>query len=42
MPSSDPSAKNASGLTPQETKSLKERQMEEWEKPIIQTMKDVW
>lgn len=41
MPSSDPQAKNASGLTPTETKALKERSPEEHEKPIIQSIKEV-
>ncbi|GJE89617.1 nuclear transport factor 2 family protein [Phanerochaete sordida] len=42
MPSSDPNAKNASGLTPHETKSLSERQPEDWEKPIVQSMKELY
>ena len=41
MPSSDPEARNASGLTPAETKSLKERSVESHESKIIQSIKEV-
>ena len=41
MPSSDPEAKNASGLTPTQTKALNERNLEEHERAIIQSIKEV-
>ena len=41
MPSSDPEAKNASGLTPTQTKALNERDPEEHERAIIQSIKEV-
>lgn len=42
MPSNDPQAKNASGLTPNETKSLKERGAEPHEEKIIQGIKELY
>lgn len=42
MPLNDPNAKNASGLTPTESKNLKERAVELHEQPIIQGIKEVW
>ena len=41
MPSSNPEAKNACGLTPAESKSLKERVPEAHEQPIVQAIKEV-
>ena len=41
MPSNDPNAPNASGLTPNETKALKERHAEAHESQIIQSLKEV-
>lgn len=41
MPSSDPNAQNASGLTPNESKGLKERQAEAHESQVIQSIKEV-
>lgn len=35
MPSNDPNAKNAAGLTPSETKGLRERQPEAHEEKIL-------
>ncbi|EPQ60285.1 hypothetical protein GLOTRDRAFT_30198 [Gloeophyllum trabeum ATCC 11539] len=42
MPSSDPNAKNAAGLTPTESRSLSERQPEEHEKPILQAIRELY
>lgn len=41
MPSNNPEALNVSGLTPDESKNLKERQAEPYEEKIIQCMKEV-
>lgn len=41
MPSNDPNATNASGLTPSETKALGERQSESHESQIIESIKEV-
>lgn len=41
MPTSDPEVKNASGLTPTQTKALKERNPEDHERSIIQSIKEV-
>lgn len=41
MPSNDPNAKNASGLTPSETKGLRERQPEASEEKILEGIKEV-
>ena len=41
MPSNNPMALNASGLTPADTKNLKERQPEPHEENIIQSIKEV-
>lgn len=41
MPSNNPEARNASGLTPSETKNLKTRQAEPHEDSIIQCIKEV-
>ena len=41
MPSNDPKATNASGLTPQESKGLRERQPEPHEEKILQGIKEV-
>ena len=41
MPSNDPNAPNASGLTPTETKALNERQAHPHESQIIQSIKEV-
>ncbi|KIP03622.1 hypothetical protein PHLGIDRAFT_77281 [Phlebiopsis gigantea 11061_1 CR5-6] len=40
MPTSDPEVKNASGLTPTQTKALKERNPEDHERSIIQSIKE--
>ncbi|KAI0093983.1 hypothetical protein BDY19DRAFT_881332 [Irpex rosettiformis] len=42
MPSDDPEARNASGLIPSETKSLKERTVEPHESEIIQSIKELY
>ncbi|KAI0705874.1 hypothetical protein BC835DRAFT_1261164 [Cytidiella melzeri] len=42
MPSSNSEAPNASGLTPVETKALKERSVESHEKKIIESMKELY
>ena len=41
MPSNNPTMANASGLTPAETKALKERQAEPHESQIIASIKEV-
>lgn len=41
MPSSDPEALNASGLTPVQSKALKERSVEPHESKIIEAVKEV-
>lgn len=41
MPSSNPEARNASGLTPTESKALKERSVEPHETKVIQSIKEV-
>ena len=41
MPLNDPNAKNASGLTPNESKNLKERTVESHEQLIIEGIKEV-
>ncbi|KAM5536031.1 hypothetical protein V8D89_010289 [Ganoderma adspersum] len=42
MPLNDPNAKNASGLTPNESKNLKERTVESHEQPIIEGIKELY
>ncbi|RPD65084.1 hypothetical protein L227DRAFT_571523 [Lentinus tigrinus ALCF2SS1-6] len=42
MPSNDPQATNASGLTAQETKSLRERKPEPHEEKILQGIKELY
>ncbi|KDQ63132.1 hypothetical protein JAAARDRAFT_29133 [Jaapia argillacea MUCL 33604] len=42
MPSSDPNAKNFAGLTPEESKALKERAPESHEEKIIQAIKELY
>ncbi|RDX51918.1 hypothetical protein OH76DRAFT_1345888 [Lentinus brumalis] len=42
MPSNDPNAKNASGLTPSETKGLRERQPEASEEKILEGIKELY
>ncbi|KZT30971.1 hypothetical protein NEOLEDRAFT_1083587 [Neolentinus lepideus HHB14362 ss-1] len=42
MPSSDPNAKNAAGLTPTESRSLSERQPEQHEQTILAAIKDLY
>ncbi|KAI1794050.1 hypothetical protein LXA43DRAFT_1121069 [Ganoderma leucocontextum] len=42
MPLNDPNAENASGLTPNESKNLKERSVEPHEQPIIQGIKELY
>ncbi|KAI0081066.1 hypothetical protein K474DRAFT_1682172 [Panus rudis PR-1116 ss-1] len=42
MPSNNPDAKNASGLTPTETRSLKERKPESYEEPILKGIKELY
>lgn len=42
MPSSDPNAKNAAGLTPAESRSLSERQPEGSEERIVKAIKELY
>ncbi|KAI0718935.1 hypothetical protein C8T65DRAFT_569813 [Cerioporus squamosus] len=42
MPSSDPNAKNASGLSANETKGLRERQPEAHEEKVLQGIKELY
>ena len=41
MPTNDPEAKNASGLTPAQTRALKERNPRDHERAIIQSINEV-